>query len=704
MNLFAELKRRNVIRMAGLYLVGAWLIVQVAGTLLPVFEAPAWAMKTLVGLLAVAFFPALIFAWVFELTPQGIKRDEDVRPEQSIAPQTARRMDRTIIAVLVLALGYFVVDKFVLAPQRLVARNGAETTQAATPARTKADAVANDKSIAVLPFENLSDDKSNAYFASGMQDEILTRLAGIRDLKVISRTSTEQYASRPPNLKIVAEQLGVATVLEGSVQRADGKVRINLQLIDARNDSHLWAQNYDRELKDVFAVQSDVAERVADALKAKLLPAESARMANVPTQNPEAYDLYLQARYRFNQLQTSSSKDPVATGKQAVDLYQRAIAADPDFALAYVWLSYLQSYLHWYGVDNSPDIVDAAQRNAKEALALQPGLPEAHLAMGYVHYWGHRDYPAALSEFATARASLPNNPEVLAAIGYVTRRQGNATFGIPEMQQASLLDPRNSLLPREIADSYVALRRYDEADATFARSLAIFPGDVEAQVQRVTGRIFSGDIESAERMLATIPAGMDPQGTVSLMRFRLQMLLRHPDAALAAIANAPTWLLARFEHSAAPVALLRGQALAMKGDSAASRTAFLEAVRLLQDARKNPVTEVDALSLLGLAYAGLGQKQAALESGRAAVERLPISRDSIVGAYNLERLARVEAQVGETDGAIEHLQQLMGVAAGETLSIATLRIDPVWDPLRKDPRFRALLHSPPAAVGAPAHE
>ncbi len=693
MSLIAELKRRNVIRMAGLYLVGAWLIVQVAGTVLPMFGAPDWIGRSVVILLAIAFVPALSFAWVFELTPQGIKRDEDVRPEQSIAPQTARRMDRTIIVVLLIALGYFGVDKFVLAPQRIAANNPAETTQAAAPAATKADAVATDKSIAVLPFENLSDDKANQYFATGMQDEILTRLAGIHDLKVISRTSTEQYASRPPNLKIVAEQLGVATVLEGSVQRADSKVRINLQLIDARSDTHLWAQNYDRDLKDVFAVQSDVAEKVADALKAKLLPAESARMASVPTQNPEAYDLYLQARYRFNQLQTSSSKDPVATGKEAVDLYQRAIAADPGFALAYAWLSYLQSYLHWYGIDNSPEIVEAADGNAKKALALQPGLPEAHLAMGYVHYWGHRDYPDALSEFAIARASLSNNPEVLAAIGYVIRRQGNPTFGIPEMQQASLLDPRNSLLPREIADSYVALRRYDEADAMFARSLAIFPSDVEAQVQRVTGRIFSGDIESAERMLAAIPAGVDPQGTVSLMRFRLQVLLRRPDAALAAIAHAPQWLLARFEHSAAPVVLLRGQALATKGDAAAARTALLDAVKLLEEASKNPVTEIDALSHLGLAYAGLGQKQVALESARAAAERLPMARDSIVGAYNLERLARVEAHVGETRSAIDHLQQLLDAPAGETLSVASLRIDPVWDPLRKDPRFEALLEA-----------
>ncbi|MEO8459662.1 MAG: hypothetical protein ABI451_03960 [Dokdonella sp.] len=668
-----RLRERKLVQWSLAYVAGAFALLQGIDVVAQRFGWPDSIERALIIAACVGFFIVLLLTWYH-------------------GERGAQRVSGTelLLLALLLGIGGGLMWGFAGTPRPVaVASTPSAATSPVAPLAPAADIPA--KSIAVLPFDNLSDDKANAYFATGMQDEILTRLAGIRDLKVISRTSTEQYASRPPNLKIVAEQLGVATVLEGSVQRADGKVRINLQLIDARSDTHLWAQNYDRDLKDVFAVQSDVAEKVADALKAQLLPAESARIANVPTQNPEAYDLYLKARYLFNQLQTSSTKDPVVTGKDAANLYRRAIAIDAEFALAYAWLSYLQSYLHWYGVDNSPDIVEAAQINAKKALAVQPGLPEAHLAMGYVHYWGHRDYPAALSEFAVARANLPNNAEVLAAIGYVIRRQGNPTFGIPEMRQASLLDPRNSLLPREIADSFVSLRRYYEADVEFAHSLAIFPGDIEAQVQRVTGRIYSGDIASAERMLAAIPVEMDPQGTVSLMRFRLHMLLRQPDAALAALAHAPDWLLARFEHSAAPVALLRAQALAMKGDTAASRTAFLEAVQLLQEARQNPVTEVDALSHLGLAYAGLGQKQAALESGRAAVARLPISRDVIVGAYNLERLARVEAQVGETDPAIDHLRQLLDVSSGETLSIATLRIDPVWDPLRKDPRFQQLI-------------
>lgn len=489
----------------------------------------------------------------------------------------------------------------------------------------------------------------------------------------------------------MAEQLGVATVLEGSVQRVNGKVRINLQLIDARDDSHLWAHNYDRDLKDVFAVQSDVAEKVAEALQAQLLPAEAARIAEVPTQNQQAHDLFLQAKYLSNQLNVSTVQDPVAGGKTATDLYRRAIAADPNFALAYAQLSYLQSLLFWYGVDRRPAVIDAARVAAERALQLQPGLPEAHLAMGYVQYWGHRDYDAALREFAIARVSLPNSADVIAAIAYVKRRQGGLAPSIPEFEKAIVLDPRNSLFPREIAASSVGLRRYAAADAAFAKSLAITPGAAEALVQRAGARIYSGDLVAAERMLAAIPQDLDPQASVTLLRFQLAMLQRQPDQALAIIEHAPQWLLTRWEHSAAPLLLLRGQALAMKGETAQARVAFQQARQLLQDKLKNPAAAAHALGYLGLAHAGLGDKQAALEAAHAAVEKLPMSRDAVVGAFQLERLARVEAQVGAADAAIEHLQQLMDAPTGETVSVSTLRIDPVWDPLRDDPRFRKLI-------------
>src|SRR5690348_8265515 len=432
----ARLKQRKLVQWAIAYVAFAFALLQGVDIVAQRFGWPDQVEKLLILALAVGFVVVLVLAWYHgERGAQKVSGTE------------------IVILALLLAIGGMLLWRF----ERTASSNSSPDAAQRNPGSASSTQAIPAKSIAVLPFENLSDDKSNAYFASGMQDEILTRLAGIHDLKVISRTSTEQYASRPPNLKIVAEQLGVATVLEGSVQKANGKVRINLQLIDARSDSHLWAQNYDRDLADVFAVQSDVAEKVADALRAQLLPGESARIASVPTQNQQAYDLFLKGRYLFNQLQTSSARDPVAVGREATDAYDRAVAADPQFALAYAQLSYLQSYLHWYGVDRHTAVVDSARDAAERALALQPDLPEAHLAMGYFHYWCHRDYAAALREFDIARTGMPNSAEVIAAIGYVHRRQGLPDWGIPELRQASVLDPRNSLLPREIAGSYVAL-------------------------------------------------------------------------------------------------------------------------------------------------------------------------------------------------------------------------------------------------------
>ena len=685
----SRLKQRKLVQWALAYVAFAFALIQVLDVVAQRFAWPDQLERVLILALAVGFFAVIVLAWYH-------------------GERGAQRVTGTelLIITLLLAVGGGVLWRYARAPvvsaagssTGVVAANGmAPVSQAVgtTPASMAASTAATQsipaKSIAVLPFENLSSDKDNAYFSDGMQDLILTKLADIGQLKVISRTSTMKYASHPEDLKTIAQQLGVATILEGSVQKAGNQVLINVQLIDARTDNHLWAEAYTRTLDNIFGVEGEVAQKVADALKAKLSPADTARVTAIPTRNPEAYDLFLQGRYLFQQLQTASARDPIAVGKEATDVYDRAVAADPQFALAYAQLSYLRSYLRWYGVDRSAAVVNGARDAAQRALALQPDLPEAHLAMGYFHYWCHRDYAAALREFDIARAGMPNNAEVIAAIGYVHRRQGVPDMGIPEMQQASVLDPRDSTLPREIANTYVEMRRYVDADAAYARSLAIFPGDTQVRVQRATNMMFSGDLPTAEQMLAAVPADMDPQASVSLLRFRLAMIQRKPDAALAVIAHAPDWLMTRWEHSVAPLGLLRGQAFAMKGETDLARAAFLQAEQALQTEIQDPETAIDASSYLSLVYAGLGEKQAALKAARFAVDRLPMSRDPIVGAFQLERLARVEAQVGETGSAIDHLRQLLDSASGETVSVATLRIDPVWDPLRKDTRFQALL-------------
>jgi len=403
---FTELKRRNVYKVAVAYAIVGWLLVQVATQVFPFFEIPNWAVRLVVLAIVIGFPIALVIAWAFELTPEGLKRTEDV----DLAAAAQRPRHRAWIVVVIIAgamsLGLFMLGRYGFREKKSVLN---ETSA---------------KSIAVLPFENLSRDPDNAYFVDGTQDEILTRLAKISALKVISRTSTTRYTSHPDNLRQIARELGVANILEGSVQRAEGAVRVNVQLIETETDSHLWAETYDRDIKNIFSVESEIAQNVADALRAKLLPEETARVANVPTKNPEAYDLFLKAEYFAYQIYSATAKDPAETAGNAAGLYESAVGADPNFALAYARLAYLKARIYWYNTDPSPQAIDAARKAAERALALQPELAEAHLSMGYVHYWGRRDYDAALAEFDKARKTLPNSANVLTASAFVHRRQG----------------------------------------------------------------------------------------------------------------------------------------------------------------------------------------------------------------------------------------------------------------------------------------
>ena len=422
---FGELKRRNVIRMAGLYLVGAWLVVQVAGTVLPMFGTPEWLPRTIVVLLAIGFVPAVIFSWVFELTPEGLKRDEDVAPEQSITPQTGRRMDRTIIVVLVLALGYFAFDKFVLTPRR-------EAALVASAVPNESKSVINAKSIAVLPFENLSEEKANAYFTDGVQDEILTDLAKIADLKVISRTSVMQYKSGVArNLRKIGEELGVAHVVEGSVQRAANKIRVNAQLIDARNDAHLWAQTYDRDLADVFAIQSEIAKAIADQLQAKLSPNEKKAIEQPPTTDLAAFDLYSRAKSLLLTASFSATGEPDL--RKAIELLDEAVKRDPSFFDAYCQLAYAHEYLYAVtGSDHTPARLALAEAALQAATRLRPDAAETHLARAQYLYYGLRDYAGALAELEIARRALPNDPRLFELTGYILRRRGQQEEGLQQ--------------------------------------------------------------------------------------------------------------------------------------------------------------------------------------------------------------------------------------------------------------------------------
>lgn len=548
------------------------------------------------------------------------------------------------------------------------------------------------RSIAVLPFENLSPSKANTYFAGGIQDTILTKLSGIADLRVISRTSTQQYASHPQNLKEVARQLGVSSVLEGSVQKAGNQVLINVQLIDARTDNHIWAQAYTRTLNNIFDVESDVAEKVATALKAKLLPAEKARIASPPTQNPRAYDLFLKAGYYAAQVtDRNNAKNPSAIVSRAVSLYRQALRLDPGFALAWARLSYLRSYAYWYALDASKANTSAAEKAAKKALELKPGLPQAHMAMGFVYYYIHRDYAAALYQFDQAQRDLPNNADIIAAIAYIWRRQGALQKALAELNNAAILDPHNPRWPYNIGLTLMYLRHYNKAEQQFDRALAIEPYNYDASIYNTWTLLLAGHETRAHQALKNIPLGVDRQGLVPVIEFQVAWLGHQPALALKALETAPDWVQGPDMVGDIPKSLYQAEAWAYAGHEKLARRAYSQTVEELGRALKTQPDNPDLWSSMGLAEAGLQQRKEAIRSGLRATRLLPMSQDAVDGPLYAAALAKIYARTGDTEKALRLLKKLLSMPTGLVLSLPLLKADPVWKPLRKDPGFQALL-------------
>ena len=480
MSFFAELKRRNVIRMAGLYLVGAWLVTQVVGTVLPMFGAPEWIARSVVILLAIGFIPALIVAWIFELTPEGLKRDDEVPKEQSIAPKTARRMDRGLLLISLLALGYFAVDKFLLAPGR-VAEPAAAASEAASggAAPTTLSATATDPlakpivpGIAVLPFDNLSPDPDNAFFAGGIFEEVLTKLSRMSELRIISRTSMESIAKEDLEVSAIGRRLGVSHVLEGSVRKAGDQIRVTVQLIEAATDAHIWAENYDRKLDDVFAIQSEIALAIADQLKLSLSGELQASLKERPTQNQEAYALYLRA------LDTSRSWRGESDFRTLITLLEPALQLDPDFLAAKLLLVEAYGRMPWLVADPDGSFAAKARQLTDEITQRWPERPEAQLAQALIHYTIEQDYARALTAFQAMQARLSNHPMVSRGISVSLKRLGRYEEFLRAARAALAADPESPLAHGEVYLALEYTRRYDEALAFAERSKQKFPEDL----------------------------------------------------------------------------------------------------------------------------------------------------------------------------------------------------------------------------------
>ncbi|MFL6518954.1 MAG: TPR end-of-group domain-containing protein [Chthoniobacterales bacterium] len=582
-NFFAELKRRNVYKVAVAYAVAAWLLIQGASIFLPAFDAPPWAMKACIIVLMLGFPVALVLSWAFEITPEGIKRESEVETDQSITRRTGRKIVGITLALAVGAAGLLAFQ--LLRPKSMVTPRQSEAATAPIPA----------KSVAVLPFENMSSDKENAYFADGIQEEILTRLAKIGDLKVISRTSTEKYKSAPSNLREIAQQLGVANILEGSVQKSRDQVRITVQLINALNDNHLWAETYDRSLIDTFAVESDVAQRIASSLAAKLSGAEKQAIAARPTENSEAYQLYLKGRFFWN-------KRTGTDLKLAGEFFEQAVAADPTYSGAYAGLAQTYLLIPVFGAGRPRDFFPKANIAARRAVELDATSAEGHAALAMLQLF---DFKFESSELEFQRA-IELNPNYATAHHWFGNSLlvtlGRFDQAIKEGERAIELDPLSLIINADLGSTLMIARRYDQAIAQLRKTLAL-------------------------------------DGNFAYARWNL------------------------------------GEALYHKGDLNAAISEYEKAATLDDDP--------EILALLGRAYAETGQKEKALDMLRRITEA---GQKGYVRGY---LYTIIYIGLGDKEKALYYLEKASD--DGESPDTSWLKVDPLFDPLRTEPRFQQLV-------------
>jgi TolB-like protein/Flp pilus assembly protein TadD len=657
---FEEVKRRKVYRVAAAYIIAAGGIIQLASAAFPAWELPNWTLRLVIVLLLIGFPIALILAWAFDVTPQGIKTTPASAPRANL-----RRNLLVLVAagILVSAIAGF----FLLLP--------------------RASAHKIDKSIAVLPFENLSDDKENAYFADGIQDDVLTNLSKIGDLKVISRTSVMPYRGKASNVREIGKALGVATILEGSVRRIGNRVRVNVQLINAENDQHIWAEDYDRDLTDVFAIQTDLAKKITGELQAKLSPAEQAQMERKPTENGEAYLAFVQAHNLF-----VIGIEDIGKLKQSEQLYARAIELDPKFALALAWYSQLESWIvHTF--DPTRERREKARALADQALQLQPDLPEAHLALGFSQYYGDNNFEAALKEFEIAQRGLPNDADGYLALGAIQRRLGKWSESTASLEKAASLNPKDSWVLQNLAHNYEMLRDFDAANKTIDRGLQINPTGVGLwEIKSKLAIAEKGDLsvtEKAFQAVKSMPMSNEDKLRIAGARADVFLLERKYKEGLREAESLPDDVLTSIPAALCGKYYLIGFARKALQDETGARVAFLKAKGLVEAQLKQSPDAADMHIQLAKILAYLGQKDAALAEARRAAELRPESKDAFGGPEITAGVAEVYCLVGENGRAIEVLDGLLSRPSGVTVPL--LKLSPAWDPLRNDPRFQALI-------------
>ena len=671
-NFFAELKRRNVYKVAVAYTVVGWLVIQISSTVLPTFHASEWILQTLLVLVAIGFPIALVIAWAFELTPEGIKRTGDVDLAASTRQPRKHAWIFVVIVGAAFSIGLFFIGRY-------TARNTAGALE--LPA----------KSIAVLPFDNLSDDKQNSYFATGVQDQILTNLAKVSELKVISHTSVRRYKSGiQRNLREIGRQLGVAYIVEGSVQRAGDRLRINAQLIDARTDANVWAETYDRTAADLFAIQSELAQSIVTQLKTKLSPKQRAEIEERPTQDLVAFELYLQAKEVIDSY--INVEDVRAALLKALQALDQAIKRDENFVSAYCYAARANSLLYFFDLDPTQDRILLAEAAVKAALRLRFDSAEAHFAMADYYFRCHRDYDRAQQELAIAGPGLPNSTPFFILSGYINRRRNHWPEAERDFATAVALDPRNPNAYNLLADTYVLQRRFPEAVRVYEGVLAAGEQTPIVRYRLTSNRFFwTGDSTLLRAVLAETP-DMNVGGRQTPARVMLALADGNYAEAERVLAASPRDDFQDIDFSFYyPKAWFEAIIAREKGDSAGAVAAFRTTRAILAQRLIVKPEHARTIAVLAQVDAGLGEKELALQEAQHAIDLMPISRDIYDGALVLEGLAQVYTWNDEHDHAIELLHKL--VAMPGYINYARLKFHPLWRPLRGDPRFEKIVAS-----------
>ncbi len=658
---FEELQRRKVYRVAAAYVVAAGFLIQIASAAFPAWELPNWSLRLVIVLLLIGFPIAVILAWAYDITPQGIQGTPKT-------PGIHRR--RNLLLLIVTAVIISASAGFFLLPRAIWQKI--------------------DKSVAVLPFQNLSSDPDNAYFADGIQEEVLTRLAKIGDLKVISRTSTQGYRSEPGNLAEIAKQLGVANILEGSVQKAGDKVRVNVHLVNVQTGSQLWAETYDRKLSDIFSVETEISKGIAESLQAKLTGREEQALATQPTNNPQAYDAYL--RGLAFEARSNYSSDALF---KAIEFYDLAVRLDPNFALAWARLSGVHALLYSNRRDTTAARRDAAKEALENAQKLQPNTPETLLFTGYYQYWVLHDYGLAKTTFGRVSKMLPGNSEVLYALAAIARSEGHWDESIAYWERGLALNPRNTALLTEVAFTYAALRQFPRAVKLYDRALDILPNEVSIMALKASIYQAEGNLQEAAKLLAQVnlETNSDVAVRIRLTQWRLER--NHTEAT--------QWVQARQDRLRLFSGIDKGtkqlgNALVHRvaGDTAQAKAFAEQARNTIEPLRKEQPDNSFVAAALGVAYAILDEKDSALNEAQRAITLLPSNKDRLFGPAFEENLALVEMMIGENPRAIATLTRLLQTPYGGWLysptpiTPALLRLDPIWDPLRSEPAFQKL--------------